>query len=104
VCKVFQRKDLRPDFPVKACGLKAKARLLAGPVFSIYFYFNERGLTKMPHCVEMFLSGKPFFLCCFRGWIWKFGGFGVLTCDFWAENVLHTFEPTLPKRAKDGAP
>jgi ketosteroid isomerase-like protein len=39
----------------------------------------------MPDWVEIFLSGKSFFLCCFRGWIWTFGGFGGLTCDFWAE-------------------
>jgi hypothetical protein len=33
LCKVFQRKDLRPDFPVCRSGLKVKARLLAGPFF-----------------------------------------------------------------------
>jgi hypothetical protein len=34
VYKVFKRKDLRPDFSgVQVGGLKAKARLLAGPLF-----------------------------------------------------------------------
>jgi hypothetical protein len=26
VCKVFKRKDLRPDFPVQACGLNEQVR------------------------------------------------------------------------------
>jgi hypothetical protein len=36
VCKVFKRKDLRPDFPVCRSGLNAKARL-GGRAFSYYF-------------------------------------------------------------------
>ena len=60
VCKVFKINDLRPDFPEQACGLKVKARLLTGPAFSIYFYFNEWGITKMPHWMEIFLSCKVY--------------------------------------------
>jgi hypothetical protein len=58
VCKVFKRKDLSPDFRVQVCELNAKARLLAGPPFSICFYFSEWSITKMPLSVELFLSGK----------------------------------------------
>jgi hypothetical protein len=40
VCKVFQRKDLRPDLPVQAYsfGSNAKARHLAGPVFYLFLF------------------------------------------------------------------
>jgi hypothetical protein len=97
VCKVFKGKDLGLDLPEDVCELNAKTRLLAGPSFSIYLYFNESGITKMPDWVEIFLSGKPFFLCRFRSGIWKFRGFGVLTCDFWAENALRPRSLEIPR-------
>jgi hypothetical protein len=46
-CKVFKRKDLRPDFPVQVYGLKKKIRLT--PDLSSYHCFkNSRlELTKL---------------------------------------------------------
>jgi len=58
VCKVFQRKDLLPDFPVQVCCLNAKARRFRRATFSICFYFIEGGITKMPLYADLFLSGK----------------------------------------------
>ena len=71
----------------RSCGLKAKARLLAGPLFSIYFYFNEWSITKMPLWVEIFLSCKCFSLRSLRIAASVIGSFWGLTCDFWAENA-----------------
>jgi len=38
VRKVSKRKDLSLDLPGQACGLKAKARLLAGPNFYLFLF------------------------------------------------------------------
>jgi hypothetical protein len=36
LCKVFKRKDLRPDFPVQACGLNDKAPDVPGAFFYLF--------------------------------------------------------------------
>jgi hypothetical protein len=96
MCKVFQRKDLRPDFPVCRSGLNAKARL-GGRAFSrffttisfvfLYFYFNELKETKMPSLADLFLACKRSRLFGFPVLIFESGRFQGLTCDFWAENA-----------------
>jgi hypothetical protein len=86
LCKVFQRKDLRPDFPVQVW-LKSEARLVGRAFsFSYYFYFNEWSETKMPSLVDLFLARKGFDLFGFPIFIFTFGGFEGLTCDFWAKS------------------
>ena len=56
VCKVFQTKDLRPDFRMQVW-LNAKARL-GGRAFSFsyYFYFNGLSETKMPSLADLFFG------------------------------------------------
>jgi hypothetical protein len=64
VRKVLQTKDLRPDFPVQVSffAVKCEGPAFGRATFSIYFYFNESGITKMPHRVEIFLSSKAPYL------------------------------------------
>jgi hypothetical protein len=78
----------RPASGLPGAGLvlNAKARL-GGRAFSFsyYFYFIELRETKMPSLVDLFLACKGFGLFGFANLIFGFGGFGGLTCDFWAE-------------------
>jgi hypothetical protein len=66
-----------PDFPclrVKVFGLKAKARLLAGPVSFFLSTFNSTELseTKMPVWMHLFFACRWLILGCFLGLL---GGF-----------------------------
>jgi hypothetical protein len=69
------------DLPVRASQLKTKARLLAGPCFFFYFYFNELGETKTPVLADLFLARRSFVSSCL--WIFEclFLGARGLTCE-----------------------
>jgi hypothetical protein len=65
-----------------ASGLNAKARLLAGPLFSFYFYFIEVRGTNMPTLMDLFFACSLLilsWLCDLRSLVCEFWG---LTCDF----------------------
>ena len=69
----LQKKRDESDFLVQVFSLSrlnAKARLLAGPCFLIYFYFIELSETKMPHLAG-FIFGLQLVDC---GWFMDFGG------------------------------
>jgi hypothetical protein len=87
MCKVFQRKDLRPDFPVQVWLKCEGPAWWPGVFFSYYFYFTELSETKMPSLADLFLACKRFRLLDFPVLFFEFGRFRDLTCDFWAENA-----------------
>jgi hypothetical protein len=55
------------DLLALVCGLKAKARHLAGPLFSIYFYFIKLEVTKMPVLAGLFFGLQVIDLELVRG-------------------------------------
>jgi hypothetical protein len=82
VCKVFQRKDLRPDFPVQVWFKCEGPAWWPGLFFPYSFYFNGLSETKMPNLVDLFLACKSSRLFAFPLLIFEFGCFLGLTCDF----------------------
>jgi hypothetical protein len=75
LCKVFEKIDLRLDLR-PACGVKDERPVFGrGPTFSLSFYFNEWGITKMPHWVEIFLVASLSFCVASQlnlevWWVW----------------------------------
>jgi hypothetical protein len=66
VCKAFQRKDLRPDFPVQVW-FKCEGPTWWPDFFFPYsFYFNGLSETKMPNLADLFLACKSSRLFGFR--------------------------------------
>jgi hypothetical protein len=82
VCKVFQRKDLRPDFPVQVWFKCEGPAWWPGVVFSYYFYFKELSETKFQFWRIYFLACKRSGLFGFPVLDFGFGGLRGLTCDF----------------------
>jgi hypothetical protein len=85
VCKVFQRKDLRPDFRVQVWFKCEGPAWWPGLFFSYYFYSNELSETKMPSLADLFFACKRLRLFGVSILIFEFGCFQDLTCDFWAK-------------------
>jgi hypothetical protein len=82
VCKVFQRKDLRPDFPAQVWLKCEGPAWWPGVSFSYYFYSNELNETKMPSLTDLFLVCKGSGLFGFAIFVFEFGRLQGLTCDF----------------------